>query len=66
MKILRLSLFNLKKNKKEAIVVAFLTLITTMLLAMVVINSSKISKTFDDSLREIGAENGILVIKKDV
>jgi ABC-type antimicrobial peptide transport system permease subunit len=66
MKILRLSLFNLRKNKKEAVVIAFLALVTTMLLAMVVINSSKIDKTFDDSLREIGVENGIVAIEKDV
>ena len=32
MKILRLSLFNLKKNKKEAISVMFLTAITMLLM----------------------------------
>ncbi|MBP3753224.1 MAG: FtsX-like permease family protein, partial [Lachnospiraceae bacterium] len=54
-KILRLSLFNLKKNKKEAAAIAFLTLVSTMMLGIFAINLSKVSKAFDESFAGSGS-----------
>ncbi|MBO6299703.1 MAG: hypothetical protein J6N53_12760, partial [Lachnospiraceae bacterium] len=54
-KILRLSLFNLKKNRKEAAAIAFLTLISTMMLGIFAINLSKVSNAFDESFAQSGS-----------
>ena len=49
MNILRLSIFNLKKNKKEAIAVAFLTMITSLMLGIFIANVFGMHKIFDNS-----------------
>lgn len=54
-KILRLSLFNLRKNKKEAAAIAFLTLVSTMMLGIFAINLSKVSNAFDESFAQSGS-----------
>ena len=54
-KILRLSLFNLRKNKKEAAAIAFLTLVSTMMLGIFAINLSKVSNSFDESFAQSGS-----------
>ena len=65
MKILRLSLFNLKKNKREAIAIAFLTLVTTMMLSIVVSNKAKIDTVFDDSFAASGSFKGCVSFRAD-
>ena len=61
MKILRLSLFNLKKNKKEAISVMFLTAITMLLMGIAVCNITKVNTVFDEMFEATGSvENMIL------
>ena len=61
MKILRLSLFNLKKNKKEAISVMFLTAITMLLMGIAVCNIAKVNTVFDEMFEATGSvENMIL------
>ena len=55
MKILRLSLFNLKKNRKEAVAIAFLTMVTTLMLAVFAANTVKTNKGFDDSFAASGS-----------
>ncbi len=65
MKILRLSLFKLKKNKKEAVAIAFLTMITTLMLAVFMANISKANKAYDDSFAQAGAKDTIVFINKD-
>ena len=48
-KIYRLSLFNLKKNKKEAIAIAFLTLVSVLILCSQVKTAEKsVSNEFKD------------------
>ena len=42
MKIMRLSLFNLKKNKREALAIVFLTMITTIMVSIFITNGEKI------------------------
>ena len=64
MNALRLSLFNLKKNRKEAIAIAFLTMLTTLMLAVFAANLSKSSKAFDDSFASSGAYNRLVFIEK--
>ncbi|MBP1548323.1 MAG: ABC transporter permease [Oscillospiraceae bacterium] len=65
MNILRLSLFKLKKNKKEAAAIAFLTMITTLMLAVFMANISKANKAYDDSFAQSGSKDSCVMIKKD-
>ena len=64
-KILRLSLFNLKKNKKEAAAIAFLTLISTMMLGIFAINLSKVSNAFDESFAKSGSVDTFISISEN-
>ena len=66
MKILRLSLFNLRKNKREAAAIVFLTMVTVFMLSIFFANGSKIKKAFDESFAESGSVNRIVIIKKSV
>ena len=63
-KIIALSLFNLKKNKKEAIAIAFLTFVSTLMFGIFAINVSKISNAFDESFIKSGSVDRIIVISK--
>ena len=65
MNILRLSLFKLKKNKKEVIAIAFLTMITTLMLAVFMANISKANKAYDDSFAQAGSKDTCVMIFKD-
>ena len=65
MNILRLSLFKLKKNKKEAVAIAFLTMITTLMLAVFMANISKANKAYDDSFAQSGSKDTCVMINKD-
>ena len=65
MNILRLSLFNLKKNKKEAVAIVFLAMITTLMLAVFASNISKANKAFDDSFAQAGSKDTCVMIEKD-
>ena len=64
-KILRLSLFNLKKNKKEAAAIAFLTLVSTMMLGIFAINLSKVSNAFDESFAKSGSVDTFIGISEN-
>lgn len=55
MKILRLSLFNLKKNKREAFSVMFLTAITMLLMGIAVCNITKVNNVFDEMFEATGS-----------
>ena len=54
-KILRLSLFNLKKNKREVLGIVFMTMITVMMLSIVLINSRKIDTAYDEIFARSGS-----------
>ena len=64
-KILRLSIFNLRKNKKEAVAIAFLTLVSTMMLGIFAINVSKVSNAFDESFAQSGSVDTYIMIPKN-
>lgn len=64
-KIFRLSLFNLRKNKKEAIAIAFLTMVSVMMLGVFAINVSKISNAFDESFLDSGSADTLIVIPEN-
>ena len=64
MKILRLSLFNLKKNKKEAMAIAFLTLVTTLMLCIFIANNSKSNKVFDESFKASGSVTDMVIFEE--
>ena len=65
MKVLRLSFFNLKKNKKEVLGILFMTMITTMMLSVVLINRDKIDAAFDESFVSSGSKYNSILIKSD-
>ena len=64
-KIFRLSLFNIKKNKKEAIAVAFLSFVSTLLFGIFAINVSKIGSAFDESFKQSGSVDTLITIATD-
>ena len=55
MKILRLSLFNLKKNKREAIGIMVLTFFTAFMLIIALSNKIKVDTAFDESFERSGS-----------
>ena len=65
MNIFRLSLFNLKKNRKEAAAIAFLTMVTTLMLAMFMMNRTKINSGFDDSFAASGCPDHCIAVRED-
>lgn len=65
MNILRLSIFNLKKNKKEAVAVAFLTMITSLMLGIFIANVFGMHKIFDNSFKRSGCVNTMVIIDED-
>lgn len=65
MNILRLSIFNLKKNKKEAVAVAFLTMITSLMLGIFIANVFGMHKIFDNSFKRSGCVNTMVLIDED-
>ena len=65
MNILRLSIFNLRKNKREAVAIAFLTMVTVLMLSVFVANSSKMGKAFDESFSMSGSVSHIVLFRED-
>lgn len=65
MKILRLSLFNLKRNKREAAAIVFLTLVTAFLMATFAVSITQISSAFDRCFEETGSADLILLFDDD-
>lgn len=63
MKIFRLSLFNLKKNKREAAAIVFLTLVTAFLMATFAVSITQISSAFDRCFEETGSADFILLFR---
>ena len=65
MKILRLSFFNLRKNKREAAAILFLTLISSFLLGTFFSSVANIPKVFDKCFEETGCADSALRINAD-
>lgn len=65
MKIFRLSLFNLKRNKREAAAIVFLTLVTAFLMATFAVSITQISSAFDRCFVETGSADFILLFEDD-
>lgn len=66
MKILRLSLFNLRKNRREALAIVFLSLITVFLLGTAVTNILGMDNTYDECFRQTGSFMNSLEFDADV
>ncbi len=64
-KILRLSLFNLKKNRREVLGIIFMTLVTVLMLSVVLINQKKIDTSFDESFERSGCVKQTVLFKVD-
>lgn len=65
MKIFRLSLFNLRKNKREAAAIVFLTFVTAFLMATFAVSITQISSAFDRCFEETGSADVILLFEDD-
>ena len=65
MKILRLSLFNLRKNKREAAAIVFLTMVTVFLLGTAFISITKLGDIFNKAYDETGCMDYIIHFRKD-
>lgn len=65
MKIFRLSLFNLKRNKREAAAIVFLTFVTAFLMATFAVSITQISSAFDRCFEETGSADFILLFEDD-
>lgn len=65
MKIFRLSLFNLKRNKREAAAIVFLTLVTTFLMATFAVSITQIDSAFDRAFEETGCADFVLLFQAD-
>ena len=65
MKICRLSLFNLKRNKREAAAIVFLTLVTSFLMATFAVSITQIGSAFDRCFEETGSADFILLFEDD-
>ena len=61
MKIFRLSLFNLKRNKREAAAIVFLTFVTAFLMATFAVSITEINSAFDRSFEETGCADVMLL-----
>lgn len=61
MKIFRLSLFNLKKSRREAAAIVFLTLITSFLLSVFFVSITEIDKAFDKCFEETGCADVMML-----
>lgn len=65
MRILRLSLFNLKKNKREALAIIFLTMITTFMFSVFITNGARIDHAYDEGFKASGSVNRLIIIGED-
>ena len=65
MKIFRLSLFNLKRNKREAAAIVFLTFVAAFLMATFAVSITQISSAFDRCFEETGSADFILLFEDD-
>ena len=65
MKIFRLSLFNLKKNKREAAAIVFLTLITSFMLSVFFVSITEINRAFDKCFEETGSADVMLMFTEE-
>lgn len=65
MKIFRLSLFNIKKNKKEVIAIIFLTFITVFLMSAVVSSANNMNSAFYESFEKTGCVNNMIIMPKE-
>lgn len=65
MKICRLSLFNLKRNKREAAAIVFLTLVSSFLMATFAVSITQINSAFDRAFEETGCADFVLLFQAD-
>ena len=66
MKVMRLSLFNLKKNKREALAIVFLTMVTTIMVSIFITNVKKVNTVFKDCFDATGSVDRMVLIREDL
>ncbi|MCR5733300.1 MAG: ABC transporter permease [Lachnospiraceae bacterium] len=65
-KILRLSVFNLRKNRREAAAIIFLTFVTVLLMGTSVTNILGMSDTYDECFRATGSCEYYMEFEDDI
>ena len=65
MKILRLSLFNIKKHKKESFVIIFLTIVSMVFFGIGIINIEKAGRMFDEMFENTGSFHNIFLFPEN-
>ncbi|MCR5337838.1 MAG: ABC transporter permease [Lachnospiraceae bacterium] len=65
MKILRLSIFNIKKHKKESIILIFLIAVSVLFLNVAIINSKKTDIIMDKSFEDTGSKDAVYLFFED-
>ena len=58
-------MFNLKKNRREAVAIAFLTAVTTLMLSVFMLNTSKSEKAFQASFDASGSVDRIVLFEEE-
>ena len=66
MKILRLSIFNIKKRKKEAFVITLLLAISMVMMGVGIINIEKAGRMFDAAFEKTESFQNILIVPKKI
>ena len=66
MKILRLSIFNIKKHKKESIILIFLIAVSVLFMNIAIINSTKAGEILDKAFKETESKLCIYSFLEDV
>ena len=64
MKILRLSIFNIKKRKKEAFVITLLLAISMALMGVGIINIEKAGRIFEEAFERTGSYRNMYQIDR--
>lgn len=65
MKILRLSIFNIKKHKKESAILIFLIAVSVLFMNIAIINNKKASIIMDKAFEDSGSKDAVYLFYED-
>ena len=65
MKILRLSLFNIKKHKKDSIILIFLIMVSVLFMNVAIINNKKAGIIMDKAFEDTGCKDAVYLFYED-
>lgn len=65
MKILRLSIFNIKKHKKESAILIFLIAVSVLFMNIAIINNKKANIIMDKAFEDSGSKDAVYLFYED-